>query len=85
MLKIFSGMIIGAIMTMMLLGGAPAADQILANAKTLYLDQINRPDFTTTLLLLVVLGFFLASLTAWPTKPVMDTKLVIKKLRQHCS
>ena len=85
MLKIFGGMIIGAIVTMMLLGGASAADQILADAQTLYLDQVNRPDFTTTLFLLVVLSIFLASLSVWPAKSVIDTKTVIKKLRQHCS
>lgn len=85
MLQIFGGMIIGSILTIMLLGGASAADQILANAQTLYLDQINRPDTTTTLLLLVVLSIFLASLTTWPTQPAMDTKKVIKKLRRYCS
>ncbi len=85
MVKIFGGMIIGSIMTMMLLGGVSAADQVFANAQTLYLDQISRPDTTTTLLLLVVLSIFLASLTVWPTQPVMDTKKVIKKLRRHCS
>lgn len=85
MLKIFGGMIIGSLMIMMLLGGASAADQVLANVQNLYLDQINRPDTTTTLLLLVILSIFLASLTAWPTKPVMNTKQVIKNLRRHCS
>jgi hypothetical protein len=84
MLQIFGGMIIGSIITMMLLGGESAADQILANAQTLYLDQLNRPDTTTTLLLLVVLSIFLASLFAWPTQPVMDTKKVITQLRRHC-
>ena len=69
---------------MMLLGGESAADQILANAQTIYLDQLNRPDTTTTLLLLVVLSIFLASLFAWPTQPVMDTKKVITQLRRHC-
>jgi hypothetical protein len=85
MLKIFGGMIIGSIITMMLLGGESAANQIFANAQTLYLDQlINRPDTPTTLLLLVVLSIFLASLFAWPTHPVMDTKKVISQLRRHC-
>lgn len=84
MLQIFGGMIIGSIMTMVLLGGASAADQIIANAQTLYLDQINRPDTTTTLLLLIILSIFLASITAWPTKPGIDTKKVIQKLRRHC-
>jgi len=40
MLKMFVGMIIGSMMTMMLLGGASAADQVLANVQTLYLDPI---------------------------------------------
>jgi hypothetical protein len=84
MLKIFGGMIIGSMMTMMLLGGATAADQVLANAQTLYVDQINRPDATTTLLLLVVLSIFMAALTMWPSKPAMQTEKVIKKLRRHC-
>jgi hypothetical protein len=84
MLKIFGGMIIGSMITMMLMGGATAADQVLANAQSVYLDQINRPDATTTALLLVVISIFLAALTLWPAKPVMETKKVIKKLRQHC-
>lgn len=77
-------MIIGSMITMMLMGGATAADQVLANAQSLYLDQINRPDATTTALLLVVISIFLAALTLWPARPVMETEKVIKKLRRHC-
>lgn len=84
MLKIFGGMIIGSLMTMMLLGGISAADQVLANVQTLYLGQIQRPDTTTTLLLLVILSIFLASLTLWTSKPVLDTKRITKQLRRHC-
>jgi len=84
MIKIFVGMIIGSMMTMMLLGGASAADQVLANVQTLYLDPINRPDATTTFLLLVVLSIFMAALALWPSKPVMQTEKIIKKLRRHC-
>jgi len=84
MLKIFGGMVIGSMITMMLLGGATAADQVLANAQSLYHDQINRPDATTTVLLLVVISIFLATLTLWPAKPVMEPEKVIKKLRRHC-
>ncbi len=84
MLKIFGGMIIGSMMTMMLLGGASAADQILANAQNFQVGQINRPDTTTTLLLLVILSIFMGALTLWPTKPILETKTVIKKLRRHC-
>ncbi len=84
MLRIFCGMIIGSMMTMMLLGGGSAADQVLANVQTVYVDQINRPDSATTLLLLVVVGIFMAALTMWPSKPVMQNAKVIKKLRRHC-
>ncbi|HNP29780.1 MAG: hypothetical protein KC592_05560 [Nitrospira sp.] len=84
MLKIFGGMIIGSLMTMMLLGGVSAADQVFSNVQALYFDQIPRPDTTTTLLLLVILSIFLASLTLWPTKPVLDTKRITKQLRRHC-
>ena len=61
MLKIFGGMIIGSLMTMILFGGVSAADKVLANAQALYFEQIQRPDATTTLLLLVFLRIFLAS------------------------
>ncbi|MFZ1745719.1 MAG: hypothetical protein WBO24_07795 [Nitrospirales bacterium] len=84
MLKIFGGMIIGSLMTMILFGGVSAADKVLANAQTLYFDQIQRPDATTTLLLLVFLSIFLASLTLWPVKPALDTKKFAKQLRRHC-
>ena len=77
-------MIIGSMMTMMLLGGTSAADQVLANVQTLYVDQINRPDATTTVLLLVVISILLGTLTIWPTKPVLETEKVIKRLRRHC-
>ena len=84
MFKIFGGMIIGSMMTMMLLGGASVADQVLANAQTLYVDQINRPDATTTILLLVMVSIFIGAITMWPAKPVMETAKVIKRLRRHC-
>ena len=84
MLKIFGGMIIGSLMTIILFGGVSAADKVLANALTLYFDQIQLPGTTTTLLLLVFLSIFLASLTLWPTKPALDTKKITKQLRRHC-
>ncbi|MBA3612219.1 MAG: hypothetical protein H0W49_04725 [Nitrospirales bacterium] len=84
MLKIFGGMIIGSLMTMILLGGVSAADKVLANAQTLYIEQIQRPDTITTILLLVFSSIFLAFLTLWPTKPVLDTKKITKQLRRHC-
>ncbi len=84
MVQIFGGMIIGSVMTMMLLGGPSAADQVLANIQSLYLDQADRPDTTTTLLLMVVLSIFMATLTMWPSKPVIQTDQVLKRLRRHC-
>ena len=84
MLKMFGGMIIGSMMTMMLLGGASVADQVLANGQTLYIDQINRPDGATTLLLLIAVSIVMGALTLWPSKRLMPTKQVIKRLRRHC-
>lgn len=84
MFKIFGGMIVGSMMTMMLLGGASVADQVLANAQTLYTDPLNRPDATTTVLLLIIISIFLGALTMWPTKPVIESTQVIKRLRRHC-
>ena len=84
MLKIFGGMVLGSIITMMLLGGVSVANQVQANVQTLYVDQINRPDSATTLILLVLLSVVIAALRMWPTKPVMRTELVIKNLRRHC-
>jgi hypothetical protein len=84
MMKMFVGMIIGSMMTMMLLGGASAAEQVLANTQTFYGDQLSRPDTATTMILLVVLSIFLGALSLWPAKPVIETKTVIKRLRRHC-
>jgi len=82
MLKMFVGMIIGSMMTMILLGGASVADQVRANVQTLYVDQINGPDGTTTLVLLVVLSIFMAALTKWRSKPVLQTEKVSKEFRR---
>ena len=84
MLKIFGGMIIGSMMTMMLLGGPSAADQVLTNLQNIYLDRLNRPDSATTLILLVTLSIFLSALAIWPQKPVIESKQFIRKLKRHC-
>lgn len=83
MLQIFGGMIIGSIITLTLLGGASAADQLLVNAQTFYMDQ--RLDTTITLLFLVLLTIFLALFTPWPTQATMDKTKILKQLRRHCS
>ena len=84
MLKMFVGMIIGSMMTMMLLGGASAAEQVLANTQTFYGDQLNQPGTATTMILLVVVSICLGALSLWPAKPVIETKTVIQRLRRHC-
>ncbi len=84
MLRIFWGMILGSITTMVLLGGASAADQVIANSKALYLDHLNRLDTPTTLTLLAMVTLSLGALALWPTKPIMEPEKVIKHLRRHC-
>ena len=84
MLKIFGGMVIGSIMTIMLLGGVSAADQVLTSIQGLYLEQLNRPDTTTTLILLVTLSILLGVLSVWPHKPAIEPENIIKKLKRHC-
>ena len=84
MLKMFGGMILGSITTMMLLGGASAADQVLSNAQTYYIDQFNRPNTPTTLLLLVAVTVSMGAIRLWPAKPSMHTKTFIKNLKRHC-
>lgn len=84
MLKIFCGMVIGSIMTIMLLGGVSVADQVLTSVQNLYLEQLNRPDTTTTLILLVTLSILLSVLSLWPQKPAIEPKSIIKKLKRHC-
>ncbi len=84
MVKIFLGMIIGSMVTMTLLGGATAADQVLANAQSIYLRQLQRPDAATTLILLVIISLFLMTLSLWPQKPLIETRTFINKLKRHC-
>ena len=84
MLKIFGGMVIGSIMTMMLLGGVSAADQVLTSVQSLYFEQLNRPDTTTTLILLVTLSILLCVISFWPHKTAIESKSIIKKLKRHC-
>ena len=84
MLRVFSGMILGSMTTMVLLGGASAADQVLANSQALYLEHLNRLDTSTTLTLLMMVSLFLGALTLWPTKSILDSTQVIKHLKRHC-
>ena len=84
MLRIFWGMILGSMTTMVLLGGASAADQVIANSQALYLDHLNRLDTPTTLTLLTMVGLSLGVLALWPDKSALNSEKFIKHLRRHC-
>ena len=84
MLRIFWGMILGSMTTMVLLGGASAADQVIANSQALYLDHLNRFDTPTTLTLLTMVGLSFGALALWPDKSALDSEKFIKHLRRHC-
>ncbi len=84
MLRLFWGMVLGAAMTMFLLGGVSAADQVIANTQALYLGYLNKLDVTTTLTLLVSISIFIGALSLWPAKPAVAPKKVIQHLRRHC-
>ena len=85
MVQIFGGMIFGSMVTMVLLGGVSASDQILDTIQKLYLEQLNRPNTTTTLLLMGILSILISILTLWPSQKATQTKSIIKNLRRHCS
>lgn len=84
MLRLFWGMILGAVTTMLLLGGVSAADQVIANSQAFYLNYLNKLDGTTTLTLLVSISIFMGALALWPAKPAVEPKKVIQSLRRHC-
>ena len=84
-MRLFGGMIIGSMMTMVLLGGPTAADQILSQAKTTFHQQYTQPDPFMSVVLLLSLGLTLASIAAWRTKQIKQTATVVNKLRRYCS
>ncbi len=83
MLKMFGGMIIGSTMTIVLLGGAPVANQIILNAQSTFHDQYARPD--SSLMIYVVLGLtlFLTNLYFSGSKTNKQHALAIRKLGRH--
>ena len=85
MMRLFVGMIIGSMMTMVLLGGPSAANQVLANAQNTIHEQYTQPDPFMTVVLLLSLGLTLASIAAWRTRQLKQTATVVKKLRRFCS
>ena len=85
MLRMFGGMILGSMTTMLLLGGPTAADKILSNAKNTFHQQYTQPDPFMNFVLLLSLGFTLAILAVSRTRQTKHTERIVTKLRRHCS
>ena len=81
----FCRMVIGSIMTIVLLGGPTAADQILGNAKVMIQQQYSHPDTTTSVFFLILLGLSLASIAASRTKHPNKPSSMVNKLRRYWS
>ncbi len=84
MLKLFCGMILGSMMTMMLLGGAQAADQILSQVQTLAFSQGMQSGLPMPWLgmALVSLGFMV--LQKKRREGNSEVPCMIKRLQRHC-
>ncbi len=85
MLKLFCGMVLGSIFTMVLLGGAPVADKVLKNAQAMLETQSTPISPALTIYLLAFLALALIYLANSIIKQNRQTDLVIKKLRRHRS
>jgi len=83
MLKLFCGMIIGSLITMTLLGGAPVADQVIKNAQHVFETQSAEGNTILTLYILAFLALLLVQLARSITKQNRQTDLVIQKLRRN--
>lgn len=84
MLRMFGGMIIGSMMTMVLLGGGSAAEQVLTNAKTMMEQQYLHPTLFGNGMFLLSLGLTLALWATWRTQQTCQTARIIKKIRRYC-
>lgn len=83
MLKLFGGMIIGALMTIVLLGGPPVADRIIHNAHVAFKSQHAGSDSVVSLYILAVFILIIVSIVRSQKKHSQETALVIKKLRRY--
>ncbi len=83
MFRLFCGMVLGSLMTMMLLGGPAAADQVIHNAQSVFATQYEQSGPTLTIYLLASLAFILVIIARSNTKESKQTALVIKKLRRY--
>ena len=85
MFKMFIGMIIGSLMTIMLLGGPSVAEQILQNAQVTLETQYTQSSSTFSIYFLAFLIMVLVSIATSNTKQSKRNSLVIKKLRRYHS
>lgn len=85
MFKMFIGMIIGSLMTIMLLGGPPVAEQILQNAQATLEAQYTQSSSAFSVYFLAFLIMILMSIAISNMKQSKQTSLVIKKLRRYHS
>ena len=83
MIKMFTGMIIGSLMTIMLLGGPPVAQQILQDAQVSLNSQYAQSGSALSVYVLAFLIMILVSVATSNTKQSKQTSLVIKKLRRY--
>lgn len=83
MLQIFGGMILGSIITLLLLGGRTAADQVVAHIQAWYLTPVSSLGTPTTLLLLGMVSLALGVLWLWPTKPALNSKHLSRLKKAH--
>ena len=85
MFKMFIGMIIGSLMTIMLLGGPPVADRILQNSRVTMEAQYAQSGSAISVYLLAFLIIILVSVATSNTKQSKQNSLAIKKLRRYHS
>jgi len=84
MIQMFGGMIIGSMMTMVLLGGPSAAEQVLNNAPVM-MEQYAHSTPLGNGIFLLSLGLSLALWATWRTQQACQTARIIKKIRRCCS
>ncbi|RMH32818.1 MAG: hypothetical protein D6690_13040 [Nitrospirae bacterium] len=82
MLRIFLGMILGSLTTLLLLGGQAAADRMFANIQHLADQHASSGLSMVWLGLFVGLTLGLSSLAAWRTKAMTTIRSVVSHVRR---
>ncbi|MCA9473129.1 MAG: hypothetical protein MRJ96_04875 [Nitrospirales bacterium] len=85
MIKIFCGMILGSLSTMMLLGGAPVAEKVLQNAQATFGTPTSQMSPALTIYLLAFLAIYIIYFANSMLRQHQQTDLIIKKLRRISS